>query len=69
MNVAEMNSLRPQDRILFTVAKTTTKGTVLSVWRDDMLSVKWSDGTKDTLLIDNENAKMLTLMPVGRPRM
>ena len=68
MTTTEMNQLRPDNKIVYEVAHTKTKGTVKSVWRDDRVQIKWQDGTLDSLMIDAESASHLTLVPLGRPR-
>lgn len=60
MTKEQMNQLRPGQSVVYTVSTTRTKGRVLSVWRDDVISVKWSDGSKDTLMIDDDTAKHLS---------
>jgi len=55
----EMNQLRPGDRIAYEVARTATRGRVVSVWRDDRVQVRWGDNSLDDLMIDDDTAKHL----------
>jgi len=51
MNKQELNSLRPGDIIIHEVGKVTTRGKVISVWRDSHFTIRWQ-GERDTDLIN-----------------
>ena len=59
MTLAELNSLRPGDRIVYTVRDTQTRGRIISIWRDDTLVVEWSEGIKDTIPITEHESQYL----------
>lgn len=62
MTRAEMNALRPGDKVIYRVSHTGTKGRIISVWRDSHITVCWeNEKSTDTMPIDDENAKHLQL--------
>jgi hypothetical protein len=59
MTKAELNELRPGDKVVYEAANRTTKGKITAVFRDSHYAVKWSDGTTDTCPITEEGDRHL----------
>ena len=61
MTLAELNSLRPGDRVVYRVRDTETPGKVISIWRDDHVRIRWIDWDRsiDSIPINEQEAKYL----------
>lgn len=55
----QLNSLRPGNCVRMRVSTTTWTGTVIQIWRNDTITIRWSDGVVDSMAIDEENARRL----------